>query len=90
MTRNDEVRDFIEFVEETLKSDYSRNKIGISRYRNGLSSLNIFRQFLISCNLGTYKKDSIYLGELTPYLLQKYIDWKREVKGNSDQLSIMH
>ena len=42
---------------ERLESDYSRNRIGRSRYENGKSSMNIFQIFLHATNKGTYKPD---------------------------------
>ena len=45
LTREDKGKDFIEFVQERLESDYSRNLIGRSRYENGKSGMNILRIF---------------------------------------------
>ncbi len=84
ITRKDEGKDFVDFVNERLDSEYSRNKIGRSRHQNGKSGMNIFHEFLRSTNRGTYKADGIYLGELTIELLDAYIAWRREVKLNSD------
>ena len=39
LTREDKGKDFIEFVQERLESDYSRNRIGRSRYENGTRRL---------------------------------------------------
>lgn len=82
--RKDNGKDFVEFVTERLDSEYSRNKIGRSRYENGKSSLNIFQTFLRATGKGTYKKDGIYLGEISVELLEEYIQWRREIKQNSD------
>ena len=60
--RQDRGKDFIEFATERLDSDYSRNRIGRSRYMNGKSGLNIFQTFLRATKKGTYKTDSIYVG----------------------------
>lgn len=84
ITRLDKGRDFVEFATERLESEYKRNKIGHSRYKNGLSSLSMFREFLASTGNGTYKQDSIYLSELTPELIDKLIDWRRRIKHNED------
>lgn len=84
VTRPDKGRDFVEFVNERLASDYSRNRIGRSRYENGKSSMNIFQTFLLVTHRGTYKEDSIYVGDLTVELIDAYIDWRRTVKKNSD------
>ncbi|MBD5348634.1 MAG: site-specific integrase [Bacteroides sp.] len=82
--RQDRGKDFIEFATERLDSDYSRNRIGRSRYMNGKSGLNIFQTFLRATKKGTYKTDSIYVGEISVELVDEYITWRREVKLNSD------
>lgn len=84
VTRADGGKDFFEYAQERLDSEYNRNKIQYSRYKNGMSSLRMFKEFLISTNNGTYKKDSIYLSEISAELLDKLIIWRREVKHNSD------
>lgn len=84
MTRNDEGKDFVDFVNERLDSEYARNKIGRSRHQNGKSGMNIFQEFLRSTNRGTHKANGIYLGELTIELLDAYIAWRRDIKLNSD------
>ena len=84
ITREDQGKDFVEFVKERLESEYSRNRIGRSRYENGKSGMNIFQTFLRATNKGTYKPDSIYLGEISVELIEEYIIWRREVKLNSD------
>lgn len=84
LTREDKGKDFIEFVLERLESDYLRNRIGRSRYENGKSGMNIFRIFLRATKNGTYKPDSIYLGEISVELIDEYIRWRREIKQNSD------
>ena len=84
LTRPDQGKDFVEFTLERLYSEYSRNKIGRSRYENGKSGMNIFQTFLRSTKQGTYRADSIYVGDITPELLDAYILWRREIKQNSD------
>lgn len=84
LARNDQGKDFVEFAMERLASDYSRNRIGRSRYENGRSCMNIFQTFLRATKCGTSRPDSIYVGDMTPDLLDKYIAWRREVKLNSD------
>lgn len=84
LTREDKGKDFIEFVLERLESDYSQNRIGRSRYENGKSGTNIFRIFLRATKNGTYKPDSIYIGEISVELIDEYIRWRREVKQNSN------
>lgn len=82
--RRDQGKDFVEFTQERLSSDYSRNRIGRSRYENGKSCMNIFQTFLRATKQGSYKPDGIYVGEMTPELLDSYIEWRREIKQNSD------
>ena len=83
-TRNDEGRDFVEFVKENLRNRLNLNKIKRSRYENGISAMNGFQEFLRSKEKGTYKPDSIYVGEISGELLDEYIAYKKEVKKNCD------
>ena len=50
--REDKGKDFVEFALERLDSDYSRNRIGRSRYMNGKSGMNMFQEFLRSTKRG--------------------------------------
>lgn len=82
LTRDDEGQDFIEYVINNLKVRLNANKIGISRYENGVSGMKIFREFLVIKSRGTYKPDSIYLGEISGKLIDEYIDFRRNIKKN--------
>ena len=82
--REDKGKDFVEFAIERLNSDYSRNRIGRSRYMNGKSGMNMFQEFRRYSKRGTYKPDSIYVGEISVELVDEYITWRREIKKNSD------
>lgn len=84
ISRADKGLDFIEFAQDKLNSEYKRKKIGHSRYKNGISSLSMFKEFLISTGNGTYKPDGIYLSEISPDLIDKLIDWRRRIKHNED------
>lgn len=84
ITRKDKGKDFVDFVLALLESEYSRHKIGYSRYKNGQSAMNIFRQFLIFTGKGTHKPDGIYIGDVTPELIDGYIKWRRDFRNNSD------
>lgn len=84
LARRDQGKDFVEFTLERLSSDYSRNRIGRSRYENGKSCMNIFQTFLRATKQGSYRPDAIYVGDMTPELLDSYIAWRRDVKLNSD------
>lgn len=83
LTRDDEGRDFVEFVKENLLERYNQNKIKHSRYQNGLSGMNIFQEFLRAKGKGTYKEDSIYLGEISYDLIVEYINYRRNIKKNA-------
>ena len=85
LTRKDQGKDFVEFAMARLESDYSRNRIGRSRYMNGKCCMNVFTIFLRSTKKGTYDKDKIYVGDLTPELIDSYIEWRRDIKQNSDE-----
>ena len=85
VNRQDEGRDAIDFIEQHMLSEYKRNKIGKSRYENGLSGMKIFREFIQVYKLGTYRADSILIGDLTPEMLDKYITYRRDVKKNVDE-----
>lgn len=85
LTRKDGGRDFAEFALERLKGRYTLKRIKHSRYKNGVSSLNMFGEFLVSCGLGTYKPNAIYLGEISCELIQKHIEWRKGVKRNNDE-----
>ena len=82
--REDKGKDFVEFAIERLNSDYSRNRIGRSRYMNGKSGMNMFQEFLRSTKRGTYKPDRIYIGEISVELIDEYITWRRDIKKNGD------
>ena len=84
LARRDQGKDFVEFTLERLSSDYARNRLGRSRYENGRSCMNIFRAFLRATRQATCGNDSVYVGDVTPELLDSYISWRREVKQNTD------
>lgn len=84
LTRKDEGRDFVEYVTETLEAKRTKNKIGKSRYENGISNMKGFTQFLAATERGTYKPDAIYLGEISESLVLDYINFRRNVKRNTD------
>lgn len=83
-TRKDEGKDFYDYVISILKEKLSTNRISKSRYENNISNMKVFREFLASQGKGTYKKDSIYLGEISKELIVQYIDYRRDIKKNVD------
>lgn len=84
LTRKDKGSDFHQFVIDFLLAEYKKNKVSWSRTKNGISTMNGFRQFLQIKQKGTYKEDSIYLGEISDQLINDYIAFRREYKHNTD------
>lgn len=84
LTRKDRGIDFIEYALEIVKSEYSLKKIGISVRKNYISNLSMFSEFLVTKKKSNCGDRSIYIGDITKSLIDKYIDWRREVKNNSD------
>ena len=84
LTRADEGRDFVQYVKDNLKTRLTDNKIKQSRYENGMSGMKIFQEFLRSQGKGTYKDDSIYVGEISVELISDYIAYRKEVLKNEN------
>lgn len=76
-SRDDKGIDFVEYVNEILRNEKERNKIGQSVYKNGLSGMKMFGEFLLTEKLGTYAPDKIYVSEISISIVEKYINWKR-------------
>ncbi len=51
--------------------------------------MNIFRAFLRATRQATCGNDSVYVGDVTPELLDSYISWRREVKQKPTLQSII-
>lgn len=75
--------DFVEFVCKRLDIEYQKGKIGISRYKNGLSCMRQFSIFLQVNKLVT-KKQSLYLKDINIGLIEKYITYRKEILQNTD------
>lgn len=82
--RDDKGIDFIQYVKNLLLNEKERNKIGQSVYKNGLSGMKVFGEFLMTEKLGTYEPDKIYISEISIDIVEKYISWRRTVKKNTD------
>lgn len=81
----DKGQDFCEFVEQRLKIRYETKKIGRSVYENGLSCMRMFRRFLKISKKGTYKSNSIYLGQVNQEIIYEFNKWRKDVNGNQDE-----
>lgn len=77
--------DFVDFVCSRLEKEYEKGKIGISRYKNGLSCMKQFNRFLQLNMLGTYNKHSIKLNEVNIDIIEKYIKYRRDILKNTDE-----
>ncbi|MDD6869638.1 MAG: tyrosine-type recombinase/integrase [bacterium] len=84
-SRDDKGIDFVEYVNEILGNEKERNKIGQSVYKNGLSGMKMFGEFLLTEKLGTYAPDKIYVSEISISIVEKYINWRKTVKKNTDE-----
>lgn len=81
--RQDQGKDFVAFVIDRLTNEYHRHKIGISVLDNVKCNMNSFTKYLAETGKGTYKQDAIYLGDISEYIVNGYIDWRIQ-KGNSE------
>lgn len=83
LTRKDKGCDFYQFVTDYLQTEYKKNKVSWSRTKNGISTMNGFRQFLQFKQKGSYKEDAIYLGEISDKLIGEYIVFRQEYRHNT-------
>ncbi len=67
LLRPDSGKDFVEFAKDLIKSKYDKGKIGVSSYKNHISYLNKFSEFLLMTSKGTHGADNelIYVGEIS-------------------------
>lgn len=81
--RPDEEKDFIAFVKELIESRYNKGKIGVSTWKNGVSYLNQFAEFLLLEHKGTHgeHKEFIYVMENVIYNEMRMRGWIVDV-GN--------
>ncbi len=91
ITRVDGGLDFKEYAEDILlkryKSKRKKERIKTSRYKNGLSAMKIFTEFLNAKQLGTHiTKDNqcIYVSEISMDIIDAYIEYRKSVKHNTD------
>ena len=82
LLRPDSGKDFVEFANELVKSKYDKGKIGVSSYKNHVSYLNKFSEFLLMTNKGTHGADNelIYVGEITESLVCDFRAWRLKSK----------
>lgn len=74
---------FVDYVKKNLESRKVRNQIRQSRYANGLSSLNVFIEFLTAIK-GISERE-FYVNDFTPDIVDEYILYRKRVKKNKDE-----
>lgn len=81
--RSDGGKDFIAFAKELIESRYNKGKIGVSTWKNGVSYLNQFAEFLLLEHMGTHgeHKEFIYVMENVIYNEMRMRGWIVDV-GN--------
>ena len=76
-----EETDFVFLVTSTMEKEFKIGRIGISVLDNAKCSLNIFSKF-VKKHLG---KDAIAPSEITEALIDDYIVWRKEERGNTNE-----
>lgn len=77
LLREDGGKDFVEFAIERIQNRYDKGKIKVSTWKNGLSAINQFSDFLLLAGKGTHgaNNDNIYIGEITEELICAFRNW---------------
>jgi len=80
--REDGGKDFVEFAKERIQNRYDKRKIGVSSWKNGLSYINQFSEFLLLTGKGTHgaNNELIYVGEITEELICDFRAWRLKAK----------
>lgn len=73
--------DFVQLAEQVNETEYKTERIGYSVYTNARCSFKLFRDFL-RYELG---EDSIDVADVTSDLIDRYIIWRRDVRGNTNE-----
>lgn len=76
-----EASDFVYLTREVMEKEYRSGRIGISVLDNAICSLNMFNKFAKK-RLG---KEVIAPSELTDGLIDDYIVWRKEERGNANE-----
>lgn len=73
--------DFIEICREAMTIRYKQDKIGVSVYENAICNLNTFEKFVVK----TTGESQIDCSEVTIDLIDEYIIWRKDERGNSNE-----
>ncbi|MDL2305958.1 site-specific integrase, partial [Bacteroides sp. OttesenSCG-928-D19] len=80
-TAKEEFVDFVKYAEDNLETRFRSERIAYSTYSNGLNSLRLFRRFLLAHT----SEDAINIKDVTEQLIDSYILWRKEDRGNSNE-----
>ena len=83
--RDDKGIDFIQYVKDLLLNEKERNKIGQRVYKNGLSGMKVFGEFLMTEKLGTYEPDKIYISEISIDIVESHNLIMTEMTGSEHE-----
>ena len=80
--RADKGRNFVAYALELLEKQYMRRKIRISTYKNSVSILNQFKNFL--CDKECGQKGELFVGNITEDIVRDFLSWGLERGRKTD------
>ena len=80
--RTDKGRNFVAYALELLEKQYMRRKIRISTYKNSVSILNQFKNFLSDKECG--QKGELFVGNITEDIVRDFLSWGLERGRKTD------
>lgn len=80
--RADKGRNFVAYALELLEKQYMRRKIRISTYKNSVSILNQFKNFLSDKKCG--QKGELFVGNITEDIVRDFLSWGLERGRKTD------
>ena len=80
--RADKGRNFVAYALELLEKQYMRRKIRISTYKNSVSILNQFKNFLSDKECG--QKGELFVGNITEDIVRDFLAWGLERGRKTD------
>ena len=80
--RADKGRNFVAYALELLEKQYMRRKIRISTYKNSVSILNQFKNFLSDKECG--QKGELFVGNITEDIVRDFLSWGLERGRKTD------
>ena len=80
--RADKGQNFVAYALELLEKQYMRRKIRISTYKNSVSILNQFKNFLSDKECG--QKGELFVGNITEDIVRDFLSWGLERGRKTD------